>query len=107
MMIDIKGHSGCNIDIIEDNDNLFVKKSTKDIKYLDRLCLQGKKQKEDKCLTGSIVNPSILDIERTDSEASILMPYIYAKNFIDYFPISILMNYNHDAGRIADELSEL
>ena len=85
MMIDIKGHSGCNIDIIEDNDNLFVKKSTKDPKYLDRLCLQGKKQKEDKCLTGSIVNPSILDIERTDNEASILMPYIYAKNFIDYF----------------------
>ena len=40
MIIDIKGHSGCNIDIIEDNGNLYVKKSTNDLKYLDRLNLQ-------------------------------------------------------------------
>ena len=25
MVIDIKGHSGCNIDIIEDNGKLYVK----------------------------------------------------------------------------------
>ena len=48
MNIDIKGHSGCNIDIIEEGDNLLVKKSTFDKKYLDRLQLQGKKQIEDK-----------------------------------------------------------
>jgi hypothetical protein len=46
MTIDIKGHSGCKIDIIEDGDNLFVKKSTQDPNYLNRLCLQGKKQKK-------------------------------------------------------------
>ena len=40
MVIDIKGHSGCNIDIIEDNGKLYVKKSTDDLKYLDRLNLQ-------------------------------------------------------------------
>ena len=85
MTIDIKGHSGCKIDIIEDGDNLFVKKSTQDPNYLNRLCLQGKKQKNDKCFTELIVNPFIYDIERTDEEASILMSYIYAKNFIDYF----------------------
>ena len=85
MTIDIKGHSGCKIDIIEDGDNLFVKKSTQDKNYLNRLCLQGNKQKNDKCFTDSIVNPTILDIEQTKDEASILMPYIYAKNFIDYF----------------------
>ena len=52
---------------------------------MNRLCLQGKKQKNDECFTESIVNPFIYDIERTDEEASILMSYIYAKNFIDYF----------------------
>ena len=85
MTIDIKGHSGCNIDIVEENDQLFVKKSTQDKNYCNRLCLQGHKQKNDKCFTDSIVNPSILNIERTEDEASILMPYIYAKNFVDYF----------------------
>ncbi len=47
MVIDIKGHSGCNIDIIEDNGKLYVKKSTDDLKYLDRLKLQAEKQKND------------------------------------------------------------
>ena len=63
MNIDIKGHSGCNIDIIEDGDNLLVKKSTFDKKYLDRLQLQGKKQMNDKCLTDSIYNPKIKSME--------------------------------------------
>ena len=49
MNIDIKGHSGCNIDIIEEGDNLLVKKSTLDKKYLKRLELQGNKQMNDKC----------------------------------------------------------
>jgi hypothetical protein len=60
MTIDIKGHSGCNIDIIEEGDNLLVKKSTFDKKYLDRLELQGKKQINDSCLTESIYNPNII-----------------------------------------------
>ena len=45
MNIDIKGHSGCNIDIIEDGDNLFVKKSTIDPKYLNRLVFKQKNKK--------------------------------------------------------------
>ena len=85
MTIDIKGHSGCKIDIVEDGDNLFVKKSTTDPNYLKRLDLQGKKQKNDKCFTDSIVNPYIYEIEHNDNECYILMSYIYAKNFIDYF----------------------
>ena len=85
MTIDIKGHSGCNIDIIEDDDNLFVKKSTIDPKYLNRLALQAKKQKDDNCFTDSIINPHIYKTERTKDECYILMDYIYAKNFIDYF----------------------
>ena len=85
MNIDIKGHSGCNIDIIEDGDNLFVKKSTIDPKYLNRLGLQAKKQKDDECFTDSIINPHIHKVERTENECYILMDYIYANNFIDYF----------------------
>ena len=38
MTIDIKGHSGCNIDIVEENDQLFVKKSTQDKNYCNRSC---------------------------------------------------------------------
>ena len=85
MNIDIKGHSGCNIDIIEEGDNLLVKKSTLDKKYLKRLELQGNKQMNDKCLTDSIYNPSISKIEANEDECYILMDYIYANNFIDYF----------------------
>ena len=85
MNIDIKGHSGCNIDIIEEGDNLLVKKSTLDKKYLKRLELQGNKQMNDKCLTDSIYNPSISKIEANEDECYILMDYIYANNFIEYF----------------------
>ena len=85
MTIDIKGHSGCNIDIIEENDNLYVKKSTKDPKYLKRLSLQGKKQIGDNSLVGSIVNPKVIELVENDKETYILMDYIYAKNFIDFF----------------------
>jgi hypothetical protein len=95
MNIDIKGHSGCNIDIIEDGDNLFVKKSTVDPKYLNRLGLQAKKQKDDECFTDSIINPYIHKIERTENECYILMDYIYANNFIDYFEKASPQDINH------------
>ena len=95
MNIDIKGHSGCNIDIIEDGDNLFVKKSTIDPKYLNRLGLQAKKQKEDECFTDSIINPCIHKVERTENECYILMDYIYANNFIDYFEKASPQDINH------------
>ena len=85
MIIDIKGHSGCNIDIIEDNGNLYVKKSTNDLKYLDRLNLQAEKQKNDNCLSDSLRNPVIHDVVKTENECYMVMDYIYAKNFIDYF----------------------
>lgn len=85
MTIDIKGHSGCSIDIIEDNDNLYVKKSTTDKKYLNRLALQGSKQKTDPALCDGILTPEILELKSTENECYILMEYIYAKNFIDYF----------------------
>ena len=85
MEIDIKGHSGCKIDIIESNENLYVKKSTTDKKYLNRLALQGEKQQTDPALCGCILTPEVFELKHTEEECYILMEYIYAKNFIDYF----------------------
>ncbi len=95
MTIDIKGHSGCDIDIIEIDGNLYVKKSTNDPKYLKRLYLQGNKQKNDTALCGSIVNPQIYELVQNDKEAYILMDYVYAKNFIDYFENASPEDINH------------
>lgn len=95
MTIDIKGHSGCDIDIIEIDGNLYVKKSTNDPKYLKRLYLQGNKQKNDIALCESIVNPKIHELVQNDKEAYILMDYVYAKNFIDYFENASPEDINH------------
>ena len=95
MNIDIKGHSGCNIDIIEEGDNLLVKKSTVDSKYLKRLELQGKKQQNDECLTDYISSPYVYEVKKTDDECYILMTYIYANNFIDYFEKASPQDINH------------
>ena len=110
MVIDIKGHSGCNIDIIEDNGKLYVKKSTDDLKYLDRLKLQAEKQKNDKCLSDSLRNPVIHDVVKTEKECYMVMDYIYAKNFIDYFENASPDDINHFIDTfinyINDELSK-
>ena len=110
MIIDIKGHSGCNIDIIVDNGNLYVKKSTNDLKYLDRLNLQAEKQKNDNCLSDSLRNPVIHDVVKTENECYMVMDYIYAKNFIDYFENASPSDINHFIDTfinyINDELSK-
>lgn len=85
MKLDIKGHSGCNIDIIETEGNLMVKKSSNDKKYFNRLELQGIKQQSDKAISDGILTPKIYSIAKNSDECYILMDYIYAKNFIDYF----------------------
>ena len=95
MTIDIKGHSGCNIDILDIDDKLYVKKSTQDPNYLKRLYLQGNKQNTDEALNESIINPKIYELVQNDNEAYILMDYIYAKNFIDYFENASPEDINH------------
>ena len=47
MNIDIKGHSGCIIEVIEKDNKLYVKKSSNDPKYIERLYEQGRKQSLD------------------------------------------------------------
>ena len=96
MNIDIKGHSGCNIDIIENDDGqLYVRKSTKDKKYFQRLSLQCHKQSSDYCLSNPIKTPLIHESLATGDECYFIMDYIYAKNFIDYFESASLSDIDH------------
>ncbi len=46
MKLEVKGHSGCQIDVVREDGKLFIYKSTFDKGYLDRLSLQGQKQQE-------------------------------------------------------------
>lgn len=86
MEIEVKGHSGCSINIMRQGKDLYILKGTKDVKYIERLYRQAVKQeKAAKRKYQFIRIPSILDIKKTDSEMIMQMEYIYAKNFIDYF----------------------
>lgn len=86
MEIEVRGHSGCNIDIVRKGKRLLIEKSTCDPKYIERLYNQALKQKK-ACETQLqfIRIPEIIDITKSDTEMVILMDYVYSKNFIDYF----------------------
>lgn len=86
MEIQVKGHSGCQIDIVNDGNNLFIYKSTHDPKYINRLYLQAKKQKE-ACERAyqHIRIPEIYEIDKSDEHLIIKMEYVYSKNYVDYF----------------------
>lgn len=86
MEIEVKGHSGCSIEIIRRKKVLYIEKSTNDTKYVERLYQQALKQQ---CASETklpfIRIPKILRITKTPSRMSMQMEYIYSKNFIDYF----------------------
>lgn len=86
MKIEVKGHSGCQIDVVPDGNNIYVYKSTADPKYLKRLALQAEKQKlADQVEYQHIRVPKIFDVEMTDETTIVKMQYIYSKNFIEFF----------------------
>lgn len=86
MKIEVKGHSGCQIDVVEEGRELFVYKSTRDPKYLERLAAQADKQILANQKTYQHIRvPKIYDVERTADQTSIKMQYIYSKNFIEFF----------------------
>lgn len=86
MKIEVKGHSGCQIDVVPEGNEIFVYKSTTDPKYLERLVLQAEKQKNASEVEYQHIRvPKIYDVERTDISAVIKMQYVYSKNFIDFF----------------------
>lgn len=86
MKIEVKGHSGCQIDVVNDGNNIYVYKSTADPKYLKRLLLQAEKQKAAAEVEYQHIRvPKIFDIEKGDGTVVVKMQYVYSKNFIEFF----------------------
>lgn len=86
MEIEVKGHSGCQIDVISENNNIFVYKSTKDPKYLNRLALQAEKQKAASLIEFQHIRvPRIYEIDKNKNTTIVKMQYVYSKNFIEFF----------------------
>jgi thiamine kinase-like enzyme len=86
MEIEVKGHSGCKIDVANEGNHIFVYKSTSDSKYFKRLVLQAEKQKAAANIEYQHIRiPKILDIEKSNDLVIIKMQYVYSKNFIEFF----------------------
>lgn len=86
MKIEVKGHSGCRIDVVQEGDGIYVYKSTADPKYLKRLVLQAEKQQN----AGQkeyrhIRVPKIYGITQGDGSVTVKMEYVYSRNFIEFF----------------------
>ena len=86
MEIEVKGHSGCTIEIIKENDDLCILKSTDDKKYFSRLVQQANKQQTAYEREYQHIRiPQIYEINEEVDRVSIKMEYVYSKNFIGYF----------------------
>ena len=86
MDIEVKGHSGCQIDIVRENDDLFVYKSTTDPKYFSRLQLQAQKQQDAATVELQHIRiPRIVNVHRDERSVVVKMEYVYSKNFVGYF----------------------
>lgn len=86
MKIKVKGHSGCQINVANEGNNIYVYKSTADPKYLNRLALQAEKQKAAGQVEYQQIRvPKIFDIEKTDEAVVVKMQYVYSKNYIEFF----------------------
>lgn len=86
MEIEVKGHSGCQIDVVDEDGKVIVYKSTVDPGYLERLALQAEKQiRASDVGFANIKVPKIYSVERLESRTVIKMQYVYSKNFMEYF----------------------
>jgi len=86
MNIEVKGHSGCQIDVVPEGEDIYVYKSTKDPKYLNRLVLQAEKQKAAGRVEYQHIRvPEVFEINREADMTVIKMQYVYSKNFIEFF----------------------
>lgn len=86
MEIEVKGHSGCRIDIVNGGESLYISKSTHDKNYISRLYRQALKQQEAARATYQHIRiPEIYEIEKTEEALTIKMEYVYSKNYVDYF----------------------
>ena len=86
MEIEVKGHSGCNIEIVREDNDLFIYKSSRDTKYLPRLVMQAEKQRKAAQEEYQHVRiPNIYNVEQDAEHVSVKMEYVYSRNFIEYF----------------------
>lgn len=86
MEIEVKGHSGCQIDVVSEDGQIFVYKSTADPLYLNRLALQAEKQRNASLVEFQHIRvPLIYELKRTDKKTIVKMQYVYSKNFIEFF----------------------
>lgn len=86
MEIEVKGHSGCNIEIIKKDKSIYLEKSTFDPKYVKRLYNQAIKQEEASKKEYQYIRvPEIYEVEKNENKMIMRMEYIYSKNFIDHF----------------------
>ena len=77
MEIEVKGHSGCQIDVINENNGVFVYKSTADPKYLNRLVLQAAKQQKACAVEYQHIRvPRIYGVKQTDTQSFVKMQYV-------------------------------
>lgn len=86
MKIEVKGHSGCHIEIVNDGNQLYVEKSTDHSEYVPRLKEQALKQERAFSKTLQHIKiPEIYEIKESKSNLRIKMEYVYSKNYINYF----------------------
>lgn len=86
MEIEVKGHSGCDISVVREQDVLYVYKSTYDAKYVERLLKQAAKQRQASEVEYQHIRvPKIFDVVSDETRATIKMQYVYSKNFVEYF----------------------
>ena len=85
MKIEIAGHSGCKIEIVNEKKGLFIIKSTSDPDYAPRLKNQAlKQQKFQSAKNTKIKAPRILDIYSDNACCKIKMEYIYSLHFMAF-----------------------
>ena len=88
MKLDIQGHSGCDISIVTEDNELHIHKSTHDPGYVPRLVNQANKQiAAAQTEYQHIRVPKIFEVEQSSTDATIKMEYIYSKNFSFYINI--------------------
>lgn len=86
MEIEVKGHSGCQIDVVNENGRIYVCKSTADPKYLQRLALQARKQQSAAGVEYQHIRvPKVYELQENADTTVIKMQYVYSKNFIEFF----------------------
>lgn len=86
MEIEVKGHSGCQIEVVREGRELYVLKSSHDPKYLDRLVLQAEKQRAASVPALQHIRvPQIHAIDRSADKVSVKMDYVYSRNFVEFF----------------------